>query len=302
MIEVKGLCKGYDDRHGYAVQDIDMRVEKGSIHGLIGHNGSGKTTIIKCLTGIFPTDAGEVLVDGEPVYNNVEKKSRIGYVADTNQMFHNYRIKQIAKFYQMIYPGFSMQDYESLSGIFLVDQNKKVSQMSKGQQMRASFVLNMARHPEIMVLDEPTAGLDAMAKKELLDCLVSAVENDEMTVVISSHQLSDLEKICDSVTMICKGRVEIEDSLEEVTGQIAKYQLVFPSGAPKGLYARKDILHMSNVGSVYTVVMENNKEGFLEEMKALGAVLAEEMPVGLEESFIYINREEKITVGGECHE
>lgn len=293
MIDVRGLFKGYGEQSGYAVQDIHMKVKKGTIHGLIGHNGSGKTTIIKCLTGIFPADKGEVLVDGKDVYNSISVKSEIGYVADTNQMFRGYRMKKMAQFYRDIYSDFSMEDFHRLCEIFLVDKNKKVSQMSKGQQMKASFVLNMARHPKVMILDEPTAGLDVIAKKELLDSLVCAVENNDMTVLISSHHLSELEKICDTVTVINQGRVQIEDSLEDVTGQTVKYQLVFTSGAPSELYNRTDICHMSNVGSVYTVVLERGDDTFAEQMKALGATLVEEMPVGLEESFIYMHQKER---------
>lgn len=290
MLQVKGLCKSYRVGAGYAVEDIDMSIQRGTIHGLIGHNGSGKTTIIKCLSGIFFPDQGEVTMEGQPVYNNNQVKERIGYVADTNQMFRSYRIKKLAKFYSQIFPGFSMEDFASYAKLFQVNEEKKVSQMSKGEQMRASFVLNMARHPELLILDEPTAGLDAMAKKELLDCLVNAVEQDDMTVLISSHQLSELEKICDTITMIRNGKMYIEDAVEEVTAQIVKYQIVFLEGAPSELYARQDVCHMSNVGSVYQVVLQRRVEDFEEQMKALGATLVEEMPVSLEESFIYMNK------------
>ena len=290
MLQVKGLCKSYRVGAGYAVEDIDMSIQRGTIHGLIGHNGSGKTTIIKCLSGIFFPDQGEVTMEGQPVYNNNQVKERIGYVADTNQMFRSYRIKKLAKFYSQIFPGFSMEDFASYVKLFQVNEEKKVSQMSKGEQMRASFVLNMARHPELLILDEPTAGLDAMAKKELLDCLVNAVEQDDMTVLISSHQLSELEKICDTITMIRNGKMYIEDAVEEVTAQIVKYQIVFLEGAPGELYARQDVCHMSNVGSVYQVVLQRRVEDFEEQMKALGATLVEEMPVSLEESFIYMNK------------
>lgn len=299
MLEVRGVCKSYSDDGKYAIEDIDMKIEHGTIHGLIGHNGSGKTTIIKCLTGIFFPDKGDVLFKGQPVYNNNAVKEKIGYVADTNQMFRSYNVKKMAKFYEQVFPAFSMEDFESLSKLFLVDKRKKVSQMSKGQQMRASFVLNMARHPEIMILDEPTAGLDAMAKKELLDCLVNAVENEGMTVVISSHQLSELEKICDTVTMIKNGKIEIEDAVEEVAGQIVKYQIVFPEGAPGELYNRQDVCHMSNVGSVYQIILQGHVDGFEDEMKGMGATLVEEMPVGLEESFIYMNKGQ---IGGGSNE
>lgn len=290
MIKVQDLYKGYQQKEGYVIKGVSLQVAKGTIHGLIGHNGSGKTTIIKCLTGIYQPDGGEVLIDGEPVYDNPTAKEKIGYVADSNQMFTNYRIRELVKLYNRIFPDFLLEDFEALNRIFNVNPYKKIGQLSKGQQMRVSFMLNMARNPKVLILDEPTSGLDAMAKKDLLDLLVSAVENREMTVLISSHHLSELEKVCDSVTMITRGRVQIDNEIDEVTGQIAKYQVVFPEGAPSELYQREDVLDLSNVGSVYTVVLPGASEEFEETMKAGGAVVVEQMPVGLEESFVYMNR------------
>lgn len=290
MIDVKDLYKGYQQREGYVVKGVSLQVEKGTVHGLIGHNGSGKTTIIKCLTGIYQPDRGEVFIEGEPVYDNPKAKGKIGYVADSNQMFTNYRIRELVKFYNRIFPDFLLEDFEALNRIFNVNPYKKIGQLSKGQQMRVSFMLNMARNPKVLILDEPTSGLDAMAKKDLLDLLVSAVENREMTVLISSHHLSELERVCDSVTMITRGKVQIDNEIDEVTGQIAKYQVVFPEGAPPELYQREDVLDLSNVGSVYTVVLPGASEEFEETMKMKGAVVVEQMAVGLEESFVYMNR------------
>lgn len=296
MIEVKNLCKGYQNNDNYAVRDISIHVDRGTVHGLIGHNGSGKTTIIKCLAGIYQPDQGEVLVGHAPVYNNPEVKDKIGYVADSNQMFSNYRLRELVKFYDRLFPDFSVSDFEALNQMFQVDPAKKIRQLSKGQQMRVSFMMNMARNPQVLILDEPTSGLDAIAKKDLLDLLVASVENRELTVFISSHHLSELEKICDSVTVISKGRVQVDDQIDEVTGMIAKYQLVFPEGAPSGLYHREDVLDLSNVGSVYTVVMSAASEEFEKEMRSAGAVVVEQMAVGLEESFVYMNRNRR---GGE---
>lgn len=290
MIKVQDLYKGYQQKEGYVIKGVSLQVAKGTIHGLIGHNGSGKTTIIKCLTGIYQPDGGDVLIDGEPVYDNPTAKEKIGYVADSNQMFTNYRIRELVKLYNRIFPDFLLEDFEALNRIFNVNPYKKIGQLSKGQQMRVSFMLNMARNPKVLILDEPTSGLDAMAKKDLLDLLVSAVENREMTVLISSHHLSELERVCDSVTMITRGKVQIDNEIDEVTGQIAKYQVVFPEGAPPELYQREDVLDLSNVGSVYTVVLPGASEEFEEMMKAKGAVVVEQMAVGLEESFVYMNR------------
>lgn len=299
MIEVKNLCKGYQEKGNYVIKDISFRVKKGSIHGLIGHNGSGKTTIIKCLTGIYQPDQGEVLVEGFPVYDNPKVKDRIGYVADSNQMFSHYRIKELVKFYDRMFPGFQEEDFRALNRIFEVNPQKRIRQLSKGQQMRVSFMLNMARNPEVLIMDEPTSGLDAIAKKDLLDLLVTSVENREMTVLISSHHLSELEKICDSVTMIAKGEVQADNEIEEVTNLIAKYQVVFPQGAPSDLYQREDILDISNVGSVYTVILSGSSAEFEAAMREKGAVVVESMAVGLEESFVYMNRKRE---GGQINE
>lgn len=300
MLEVKNLCKGYGERGEYTVSNINLQVEKGTIHGLIGHNGSGKTTIIKCLTGIYEPDVGEVLVDGQPVYENPAVKDKIGYVADSNQMFGSYKVKQLVSLYKDLYTEFSADDFAKLNRIFRINTQKRISQLSKGQQMRVSFMLNMARNPEVLILDEPTSGLDAMAKKDLLDLLVTAVENNDMTVLISSHHLSELEKICDDVTMIRDGHTYVQAELGEVTAKMAKYQVVFPGGAPKELYHRSDICHLSNVGSVYTVVLPSSSEAFETKMREMGAVVVEPMVMGLEESFIYMNRETDadVVIGG----
>ena len=155
MIEINGLYKSYTDEEE-VVKDIHMKVEKGTIHGLIGHNGSGKTTIIKCVTGIYPPDRGEVLLGGEPVYENVKVKEKIGYVADSNQMFSNYKVQQLVKMYENIFEKFSREDFQALNRIFQVPLHHRISHLSKGQQMRTAFMLNLARNPEVMVLDEPT--------------------------------------------------------------------------------------------------------------------------------------------------
>lgn len=285
MIEVKKLVKSYGNRNMPVLKGIDMQVEKGKIHGLIGPNGSGKTTLIKCLTGIYPADSGEILFQGEPVYDNPAVKEKIGYVADSNQFFVGYRVKQLVEFYHGIYPKFLKEDFEALNQIFQVDLNKRIRQLSKGQQMRVSFMLAMASNPEIMILDEPTSGLDAIAKKEILDLIVQAVEQREMTIVISSHHLSELERICDTMTMLNNGVAELNDELENVKNQICKYQVVFPDGAPHELYELEDLLTLSNVGNIYTVILRTGGN-FPERAKQMGAIYTEEMQVNLEEMFI----------------
>lgn len=290
MIEVKNLYKGYGNKKNPVLRDINMRVEKGTIHGLIGHNGSGKTTLIKCLNGIYEPDAGEVLFDGEKVFDNANVKAQIGYVADSNQFFTGYRISELVAFYAKMYPSFSIEDFEALNRIFNVDVRNRIRNLSKGQQMRVSFMLNMAINPELMILDEPTSGLDAIAKHDLLDILVSQVENKGTTIIISSHHLSELEKICDTVTILRNGQVDVDDAIEEVKQRIEKYQVVFPKGAPDTFYQLDNVLQVTNIGSVYTAIVNKSDENFTEVAGRLGAILVEPMPVDLEEVFVQMNR------------
>lgn len=287
MIEVKHLSKSYDKVP--ALHDINISVPTGTVHGVIGENGSGKTTLIKCLTGIYRPEEGEILIDGESVYENPKVKRKIGYVADGNQYFPSYRVENLQRFYKDMYPTFSEKRFLELAKIFGVPKGKRIMQISKGQQMRVSFALNMACYPEVLIMDEPTSGLDVIAKKELLDEVIREVEERQMTVIISSHHLSELEKICDSMTMIRHGRVKLQNSVENVKGNVRKYQVVLPNGAPEGLWTDKHVLDASNIGSIYTVVIQESEENFPARMKAMGAVLTEEMELSLEEVFIYSN-------------
>lgn len=290
MVEVSGLYLAYD-KGSDTLKNINMKVEKGTIHGLIGHNGCGKTTLIKCLTGIYKPDKGVVLIDGEEVYENLSVKEKISYVADSNHFFPNQKVKNLVKFVASMYPKFVETDFYALNEIFKVNPNSRLKGLSKGQQMRVSFMLAVASHSEVMILDEPTSGLDVIAKKKILDQLVTLVENEETTVIISSHHLQDLEKVCDSITMMMDGTVTIEDDMEGVTGQVSKYQVVFEGGAPGEFYHIDNTLHISNLGSVYTIVLSDKTDDFEQQMKDLGAIFVEEMECTLEEAFIYVNEE-----------
>ena len=285
MIQIKNISKYYDSFQ--AVKDVTIEVEKGTIHGLIGENGSGKTTIIKCLTGIYKVNNGEILVDGEPVFENNNTKMKIGYVADSNQYFPGYRVRDMIRFYKDIYKTFNEEKFNELNEIFCVAKKKRISQMSKGQQMRVAFMLNMAIEPEVLVLDEPTSGLDVIAKKQLLDIIVNEVENRGMTVFISSHHLSELEKICDTMTVISHGKTQMQDELVNLKRNICKLQVVFPEGAPEGFNDRPEILDVSNVGKIYTVIVGNGDNDLAGQYKELGASFVENLEISLEELFIY---------------
>lgn len=294
MLEITDLCKGYHGRE--VIHQVSFRVEKGQIHGLIGENGCGKTTLIKCITGIYEPERGVVTLEGEKVYENPDVKRRIGYVADQNNYFPRYRLGAMVKFYQKIYPKFDTEKIKEFNKILELDMNRRVNELSKGQKMRLAFLLNLAANTDVLVMDEPTAGLDAMVKRQMFEILVNEVEARELTVLISSHHLSELEKLCDSVTILKDGAVVVDDQVDTVKKDVRKFQLVFENGVPEGFLQEDAVLHYSNVGNIYTVVFATLDDLQMQLLKErYQPVYTEELPVNLEEVFIYQH-------GGGMHE
>lgn len=286
MLRVDRLSKSYDKRQ--VLFDVQMEVEPGTVHGLVGENGAGKTTLFKCITGIYQPEQGMVTLDGEHVYENPAVKERIGYVADSNDFFPRYRLGKMVEFYRRVYPKFDEKKIMEMNALFRLDMNRRVAELSKGQKMRLAFMLNMAANTDMLVMDEPTSGLDAMAKGKLLSLLVEEVERRGLTVLISSHHLGELEKICDSITMLKAGRASGQGQVDELKNQVRKVNLVFAQGAPQGFLERPDILSYSRVGNIYTVIFRQLAEDGLEELeREFRPTYAEELPVSLEELFIY---------------
>ncbi len=297
MIEVKNVTKVYEKGGKPAISNVSFEVKPGQIHGLIGPNGSGKTTLIKCLTGILKPDEGEVLCDGQPVYDNPQVKKRIGYVADNCNFFPTYKVIDMVKFFAGMYEAFDPEEFHKLNEVFKIPVRKRIMHLSKGQKMRVSFMLNMAMKPDVLIMDEPTSGLDAIAKADLLEQVITKVEYEETAVIISTHHLHELEKICDTVTMMSVGNTQFQGNLDAAKEQIRKYQVVFKDGLPKGMLEEERILNYSNLGSVYTFLWDNGEEELEGETDAAvsffcenGADLAEKVEISLEELFIYTNK------------
>ena len=225
MIEVIDVSKSFE---GFlALENINIRIKKGSIHGIIGENGAGKTTLLQMMAGVYDVEEGKIWIDGEDVYDNNKVKNKIGYVADRNQYFKDYKILEMVEFYAGIYDNFSRDDFEKYNELFGLNPDKKVKQLSKGMQMRLALMLNLSTRPEILILDEPTSGLDAIIKKDLLDILIGQVYERGVTIVISSHHIGELEKFCDDFTILNKGKVKYQSNIEGLKENVKKLQAIF---------------------------------------------------------------------------
>lgn len=284
MLEVRDVYKNYNRTE--VLKDINLTVMPGQIHGLIGENSAGKTTLIKCLTGIYRVNAGTVLYDGKPVYDNPEVKERIGYVADQNDYIGYYKVADMVHFYENFYDSFQKEQFYAWNEVFRVPVGKRIFALSKGQKMRLAFMLETAKRPDYLILDEPTVGMDPVARNRFLEFLVDEVEQREIGVLISSHNLDSLEKICDTVTLLHEGAVERQMAMDDMKGELSKLNVVFEGGAPASVYEMSKIVKIQNVGSIYTMLVKDYNEEFANRLQKKGASLIEAVDIPLEELFI----------------
>ncbi len=297
MLTVKGVDKKFDDFK--ALDSLDLNVKKGSIYGLVGVNGSGKTTIIKAITGVLKTDAGSITVEGENVYDNRAVKERMGYIPDDLYFFGAYNLKEMSAFYKKLYPNWNEERYAHMASQFGLDEKRKLGRFSKGMQKQAAFILTMSAMPDYLILDEPIDGLDPIIRKLVWKYVVEDVAERQMTVLVSSHNLRELEGICDSIGILKDGHMVIERDLDELKTDIHKVQVAFAGsrgtagegaeGTSGGAdpYKGLNILHRESRGAVDLLIVRNRRDVVEEIINESDPVVFDMLPLTLEEIFIY---------------
>ena len=284
MIKVENVVKTFDGFR--ALDGLTLNVPKGGIYGLVGPNGSGKSTVIRHITGIYRQDSGIVTVDGQPVYENTDLKRRIAYISDDVYAFLSANIRDMRDFYRGIYPQFDMARFEALREAFPLDEKKAIRHLSKGMQKQAAFWLAMCCRPDYLILDEPVDGLDPVMRRRVWSILMGDVADHGTTVLVSSHNLRELEDVCDHVGIIDHGKVLIERSLSELQDNIVKLQVAFKpeqSIEISGL----NILHSQVTGRVHTLIVRGSQAEITEKMAAIDPIFFDLLPLTLEEIFIY---------------
>ena len=287
MIQVNNVIKEFDGFR--ALDGVNMHVKKGAIYGLVGPNGAGKSTIIRHLTGVYRQDAGAVLVAGEPVYENRLVKARIAYIPDELFYFMQADTLEMMRYYRGLYPSFDEAMFYRLKEFFpSIDLKRNIRRLSKGMQKQVAFWLAICCKPDVLILDEPVDGLDPVMRRQIWNILMAEVKEREMTVLVSSHNLRELEDVCDHVGIMNKGKVIIERSLSELQGNIAKIQVACETGMPK-LPEHFKVLHMANTGRVYTLIVRGNPQEAAEIIQAdeHQFAIVDILPLTLEEIFIY---------------
>ena len=279
MLEMKNVTKSFGKFK--ALDDLSMTVPKGSVYGLVGPNGAGKSTAIRLMTGIYRPDSGKITMEGMPVYENPVNKVRMGYIPDDIFYFPSASMEEMKAFYKGIYPQFDEALYEKLFEAFQLPRKGPIRRFSKGMQKQAAFHLSLCTRPEMLILDEPVDGLDPVMRRQVLSLILSDVANRGTTVLISSHNLRELEDVCDHVGIMDHGKMLLERSLADMQGTTHKLQLV--GEPPEGL----EILHESQTGRLKTLVVRGDAQKISLKVSAAAPVYFDVLPLSLEEIFIY---------------
>lgn len=285
MIEATNLSKSFD---GFkALDNLSIHVKEASVYGLLGPNGAGKTTLIKHIMGLYRPDEGTILVGGKPVYENTEVKSSTVYIPDELYFFSLYSIEETARFYSTLYPSWSWDRYERLKQVFMIDPKKRIARLSKGMQKQVAFWLGICQMPQLMVLDEPVDGLDPIMRKKVWNLILQDVSERNTSVLVSSHNLRELEDVCDHIGILHNGKIVVESELDNLKSDIHKIQVAYSGEIPIQMLEVGEILHRAQSGSVSLLIVKGNKESVLSSIKRTNPVIMDILPLTLEEVFIY---------------
>ena len=279
MLEMRNVTKSFDNFK--ALDDLTMTVPRGSVYGLVGPNGAGKSTAIRHFTGVYRADSGTVTMDGSPIDENVVAKERIGYIPDDVFYFPSASLEEMHRYYRGLYPRFDDELFRRLYEVFRLPGKTPLRRMSKGMQKQAAFHLAISTRPDVMILDEPVDGLDPVMRRQVWSLILDDVAQRGTTVLVSSHNLRELEDICDHVGIMNKGKMLLERSLADMQGNTVKLQMV--GQAPREL----EILHSSSSGRLNTFIVRGSAQHVERLVSKTDCPYFDVLPLSLEEIFIY---------------
>lgn len=286
MIEVVNVTKKFGDFT--AIQDLNFKVSDGSIYGLIGYNGAGKTTLLKTITGVYKPDGGEVRLDGENAFDNAKMKQHMFYVPDDIYFAQYANMEKMAKFYNGFYPDFSFDTFRKLSEVFGLDTKARINGFSKGMQRQAEIVLGISTKPDFILFDETFDGLDPAKRALIKNLLNEYMADTNASVIVSSHDLHELEGLCDHFGLINGKKLVLDSSIKELSEGRAKFRIVF-----KDDVTEEDIKSIGiNVksfkrdGRIIVITVKGSEKETAAKLNTLSPIMVEPMPLSLEEVFL----------------
>ncbi len=285
MIEIKNVTHKYEKET--VLENLCSSIKEGSIYGLIGSNGAGKSTLLNIIDGIFKPLSGEVLINGKPTYENPVLKDKIAYVPDDPFFFNSYTMDEMAKYLSLVFESFTIKKYEEIKAYFPLESNKKMNTFSKGMKRQAAIIFALSQSPKLMLCDECFDGLDPVVKQLVKRIIISEVEKNNMTVIISSHNLKEIENLCDVIGILHNKQIILERSIEDIKEVVNKFQIAFKEAPDGDIFEGIDIISKQTKGSITELVTRGNKTLIKSQLESLNPVILDTLPLNLEDIFIY---------------
>ncbi len=285
MIETMGLKKSYDGTP--VLEELNMHVRGGSIYGLIGSNGAGKSTLLNVLSGVFKPDAGSAQIDGESIYENISVKARTAYITDEPFYMNGSTMKEMAEITGKLYKSFSMEKFNETASLFPLDMNKKLSSFSKGMKRQAAIILAIAQMPDVLLCDECFDGLDPVVRQLVKKLFVSEAAERDMTIVISSHNLREMENLCDTIGILHDKRIITEKSVGDIKDEMHRYSVAYkPMIDVEELKSNLDVVTFNQRGNILEFVVKGNSEEIEKIFESRRPLLIDKTDLSLEDIFI----------------
>lgn len=287
MIELKNVTLNFGESERNALDGISISVPEGSAYGLLGSNGAGKSTILRLMTGIYKPTSGSVEIDGEAVYDNSRIKERVFFVGDETVQFNKMTVNEMRTYYKTFYPTFDDALFDKLIGIVGLPRTKRLMTFSKGMKRQAAVICGIACKTPYLFLDEAFDGLDPTMRNIVKQMLIDAMLDSGLTVIFSSHNLSEMDEFCDRVGLIHAGKVVFDRELDSVKGDIVKLQTSFESPFSAEQLSGVKVLHTETSGSVTVIIARGDRAEIRAAVEKLSPKFCDEIPLNLEEIFIY---------------
>ena len=285
MIIAKALTKKFENK--IALDSITLTIPSGCVYGLVGSNGSGKSTLLRLISGVYMEDEGEITVNGERSFNNPLIKSQIAFLGDTPYFLPQSDLKEMANLYSSMYPDFDYNIYNHLLTVFPLNQRARLSTFSKGMQRQAALILALSTNPKYLLMDEAFDGLDVVMRRVLANIVMESVEKRGTTVIIASHNLRELENVCDNVCVIHDGKIISNGSIESLRGNVHKVQAAFTKVPEMSVFDSLYVMKSERTGSLLSLVIKGEEDEIMQLINSLNPLYAECIEPTLEEVFVY---------------
>ena len=284
MLEIKNAVKSFDTVK--ALDGVDFTVPEGTVFGLVGSNGAGKSTLLRLISGVYEPNEGGAYIDGELTYENTEAKSRLFFIPDFPFYYNASTVDNTAELFRAVYKNWDEEYFQRLCSTFPIDRKQKIINMSKGMQRQASLILGLSTRPSYLLLDEIFDGLDPVVRQLVKRLIIENVADRGTAVVISSHNLRELEDICDHIGLMHRGKIILQRELDELKCDLRKVQIAFTEPTDESVFEGLNIVSLTRQGNLFRVIVRGNAEEIDRKLGALKPAFMESLPLTLEEVFI----------------